>query len=404
MGSEPIVARRRALEKRQPKIGHAALISDLAGLARISKRTAMAYQAGSALRKLPILIGSQFISRIFTFVLNVLVARSISLAAYGMFSVNFYLLDSIILMIAREGLRRACTRYAPFVTHVSSSTASSTGNDGVAGKHASSSIANELLSHRRQQMLNAVWGCVPLAAVVALIVTPFFLSRSVSEGGVTDELMAGTDISIADQRLALWICALASVVNVLGEPLYVLADCHLMTGLRATVETVAVLARCVLTYIFVVVLRWGILSFALAQLAYAAMFTAGYFVAFMRIAQRNRQRIAAGNKGVDLEATSLNLEAPHIVSITQILPSTRLISLQVLSRTGSSSVAQSSKPGLEDGDVVAAEQAMFPDDASWGNRSLVSLAASFTKQSVWKLLLTEGEKFVLVYPFSYFMR
>ena len=62
------------------------------------------YEPGAALRKVYILITSQLFSRVITFVLNTLIARQVGLSVFGLVSVNFYLLDAIILMLAREGL------------------------------------------------------------------------------------------------------------------------------------------------------------------------------------------------------------------------------------------------------------------------------------------------------------
>ena len=62
------------------------------------------YESGSALRKVYVLVFSQLISRVFTFALNACVARSVGLAVFGLFSVNLYLVDAIILMLGREGI------------------------------------------------------------------------------------------------------------------------------------------------------------------------------------------------------------------------------------------------------------------------------------------------------------
>lgn len=72
----------------------------------------MVYQPGSALRKVTYLIGSQLLSRVLTFALNVVVARRVGLQSYGLATVNLYLLDAVILTLAREGFRRCGSRFA----------------------------------------------------------------------------------------------------------------------------------------------------------------------------------------------------------------------------------------------------------------------------------------------------
>lgn len=56
------------------------------------------------------LFGSQLLTRIVTFVLNVAIARSLSTASYGVAAVQFHLINSSIVFLAREGVRRSCMR------------------------------------------------------------------------------------------------------------------------------------------------------------------------------------------------------------------------------------------------------------------------------------------------------
>jgi len=60
----------------------------------------------SALRQLHLLIGNQVISRALTFALNILVVRRVGVGVFGLASINFQLLNAVVLMLSREPLRR----------------------------------------------------------------------------------------------------------------------------------------------------------------------------------------------------------------------------------------------------------------------------------------------------------
>ena len=56
------------------------------------------------------LLASQVASRGLTFLLNLLAARRLSPEAYSLATIQFHLLYATVLMLCREGLRRACLR------------------------------------------------------------------------------------------------------------------------------------------------------------------------------------------------------------------------------------------------------------------------------------------------------
>ena len=56
------------------------------------------------------LLASQVASRGLTFLLNLLAARRLSPEAYSLATIQFHLLYASVLMLCREGLRRACLR------------------------------------------------------------------------------------------------------------------------------------------------------------------------------------------------------------------------------------------------------------------------------------------------------
>lgn len=65
------------------------------------------YESGSSLRSLVYLVAHQLLTRIGTFVLNIMVARHIGPVAYGISAVHLYLLNTMVLFLCREAIRRS---------------------------------------------------------------------------------------------------------------------------------------------------------------------------------------------------------------------------------------------------------------------------------------------------------
>lgn len=282
-----------------------------------------AYESGSALRKVGVLLLSQLLSRGLTFFLNVFTLRAVGVASFGVSSVNLLLLEATVLMLAREAIRRACPRFAPSCTSAGALSE---------GTHRTGPAAE-----RRRRMLNVAWLSPALGVLAAAAVTPAFLSHR----------PAGLDGADDEYRRSLLLTAAASVLTLVGEPLYVLADCHVMFELRAKVEAAAVFARCAVTYALVVHFGGGLAAFAWAHMAYAAVFSGAYAVQMLRTVRANRAAVAA----------SAATRPPHLDSASDLLPS-----------CGAGG---------------------FSPELAW-------LAASFAGQSALKLVLTEGEKLVLM--------
>ena len=132
--------------------------------------------------------GSQLITRVLTFALNVAIARSLSLASYGVSSVQFHLINSSIVFLAREGVRRSCLR--------------SSSDDA-------SLIAGSLVA-------------IPAGFLLASVSGAFFHAR-----GNTAAVMQ----------------CVAAFVEVLSEPMYILATRRNWFGMRTGCEAVAVVAK-----------------------------------------------------------------------------------------------------------------------------------------------------------------
>jgi oligosaccharide translocation protein RFT1 len=133
--------------------------------------------------------GSQLATRILTFFLNVLIARSLSVDAYGVSAVQFHLINSSIVFLAREGVRRSCLR---------------TGN------------ADD------KQLLSGSFVAIPAGALLSGLSAVYF-HRSGNGAAVLQ--------------------CVAAFVEILSEPLYILATSKMWFGMRTGCEAAAMIAK-----------------------------------------------------------------------------------------------------------------------------------------------------------------
>lgn len=192
------------------------------------------------------LILLQFISRMLTFSLNQIILRYTTKETLGIASVNLELLSSTILFISREGFRSALAR---------------------------SSIDNK--AQQQQQILNLAYIPTCLGLVTTLLTCGYYL-KSITPNDL---------ISVPYYRVAVILYGSASLIELLVEPLFILALNNLYFQLRVTVEGVAVVLRCVITFALTLYFagnkELGILSFAIAQLVFGVTMMVGYLVFFL---------------------------------------------------------------------------------------------------------------------------
>lgn len=177
----------------------------------------------------------QFISRMLTFTLNQAVLKLVTVETLGIASVNLELLASTILFLSREGFRAALIR-----------------------------------SNKSQQtVLNLAYIPTCFGLITTLIACSYYMST------ITNE----TPIDPTLYRVSIVLYGLASFLELLVEPLFILASNQLYVQLRVRVEGSAVILRCLVT--FGVLYsgqngKQGILAFAIAQLIYGLTLMLGY--------------------------------------------------------------------------------------------------------------------------------
>lgn len=296
------------------------------------------YASGSSLRALVYLASHQIATRLLTFILNILVARHIGPAAYGVSAVHLYLLNTVILFLTREAIRRAAIRYANHATDTTSST------------H----------TYERRVLLNLSWfsvfASIPLCALVRSI---FLLSVAQPAFRSEDETTSATIATEYAQCVTIY--TIASFIELCSEPLYVLFQKHQRVRTRVLIDGVAVLARCIATF------GWmkygthtlsGLHAFAYGQMAFAVVVVCGYY-AFSILEMINARR-----------SKKADAAQPHE---TYIFTQPRDLFPQRLP---------------------------VDTDSSWPARYtdpvLLRLTTQLTYQSLEKFALTEGEKLVLV--------
>ncbi|KAM9075067.1 man(5)GlcNAc(2)-PP-dolichol translocation protein RFT1 [Megaptera novaeangliae] len=246
----------------------------------------------------------QVLFRLITFVLNAFILRFLSKEIVGIVNVRLTLLYSTTVFLAREAFRRACL-------------SGSTQRDW-------------------SQTLNLLWLTVPLGVF-----------WSVFLGWAWLQLLAVPDPDVIPHYgTGVVLFGFSAVVELLGEPFWVLAQAHMFVKLKVIAESLSVILKSVLTAFLVLCLpHWGLYIFSLAQLFYTAVLVLCYVIYFTKL-----------------------LGSPESAK-QQVLPVSRMTD-------------------------------MLPNitrNRAFVNWEEAKLTWSFFKQSFLKQILTEGERYVMTF-------
>lgn len=208
--------------------------------------------SSTALNAVSQLVGLQIFSRGFTFALNQALVRVASPEVFGTATVQFELLLSTILFLAREGVRNALLR-----TSSSPSPLSSNGADDT--------------RIRAAKIANIATIPVMLGAPLALGATLLYYASS-SESTRSQPHFA----------LAISVYAFAAFLELLSEPLYIRAMSELKVHIRVRAEASAVAAKAIFSVVLIMLLSpsWSLVAFAGGQLAYGAATLAVFVIEF----------------------------------------------------------------------------------------------------------------------------
>ncbi|KAG6291519.1 hypothetical protein E4U09_003892 [Claviceps aff. purpurea] len=274
----------------------------------------------SVVRGASLLILLQVTSRLVTFVANQLLLRYLTAPLLGLATqLEVYYLS--VLFFSRESLRVAIQRQGKQTVHHAEK----------AGKDAAKS-QQQAASRDDQAIVNLGFLAIGLGIFVSIGLGWLYLAHGVSDS---------TRQTTPHLTTALYLYGIASFIELLSEPCFVLMQTRLEFGTRATAESVATFLRCIVVVGSAV---WasgrgvslGLLPFALGQLTYGTALLVVYLISGYGL---------ASSCGFSL--------LPHPVST--------------------------------DGDFIA----------SYLYRPTLRLAGSMMAQSLFKHLLTQGDTFLI---------
>ncbi|XP_046953189.1 protein RFT1 homolog [Lynx rufus] len=184
----------------------------------------------------------QVLFRLITFVLNAFILRFLSKEIVGIVNVRLTLLYSTTVFLAREAFRRACL-------------------SGGAQRD-------------WNQTFNLLWLTVPLGMFWSLLL-----------GWVWLQLLEVPDPNaVPHYGSGVVLFGLSAVVELLGEPFWVLAQAQMFVKLKVIAESLSVILKSVLTAFLVLWLpHWGLYIFSLAQLFYTAVLVLCYVIYFTKL-------------------------------------------------------------------------------------------------------------------------
>ncbi|KAG7326306.1 hypothetical protein KOW79_009707 [Hemibagrus wyckioides] len=246
----------------------------------------------------------QVMFRVLTFFLNAFTLRFVSKELIGVVNVRLMLLYSTLVFLSREAFRRAC-------------------------------LSGEGAGRNWRQVINLLWLTLPLGCFWAVLLVCVWLWL----------LQPPDPQTVPHYGPAVGIFCMAALTELLAEPLWVLAHAHMLVRLKVIAESLAIIAKCLVTVMMVVSApRWGLYIFSAAQCVYAGFLCLCYVVYFVRFLGSEK---AAKN----------SFPLRHI---SELLPTT-----------------MKGQPLI--------------------NWKLATLTWSFFKQSFLKQILTEGERYVMTF-------
>ena len=190
----------------------------------------------------------QLLSRSFSFILNQALLRIADPSVFGTAAIQFDLLLSTILFLSREGVRNALLR-----SPSSASTHASEDND----------------RDKDAPQLTTNISLLPLLLGIPVALLSAFTYLALSSPATASQ---------PHFRLSVYIYALAAILELLAEPLYIRAQNALRVDVRARAEGAAAAAKTAVTFAVLAYAprEWALAAFAAGQMAYG-LATLGVF-------------------------------------------------------------------------------------------------------------------------------
>lgn len=243
-----------------------------------SQNTTLLHASAEGVKFLVLL---QILSRLLTFAVNQFLLRYLSPELLGI-SIQFELYMITILYFSRESLRTAIQRYGIDANSISAPK-SSTGERDSTGT--GSALIEGTLAAQAQTVVNLAYIPVHLGVVFTAAIAPYYVKSFVSEETASQPYFYESVL----------LYTVATLLELLSEPGFALAQQMLLYRLRASAESAAALTRCIVTCGFTVFAAatsrsqgggLGPLPFALGQLGYAVVLSGIYLGKAWGIADR----------------------------------------------------------------------------------------------------------------------
>ena len=211
------------------------------------------------------LIALQIGSRALTFIVNQILLRYLSPELLGISSqLELYAIS--VLYFARESIRVALQRQGG--SEERNEEEKEPGDVAAGGKNTADSRA---ASRKAQEVVNLSYIAVLLGPPLAFVFARLYINKAGAAVLATPYI-----------HTSLSLYALATTLELLIEPCFVIAQQQMLYGLRATAETSATFTRCVIACGVTI---WastsnrelGVLPFALGQLGYALLLNIVYY-------------------------------------------------------------------------------------------------------------------------------
>ncbi|MEW5310576.1 MAG: hypothetical protein WDW38_002362 [Sanguina aurantia] len=177
-------------------------------------------------------------------------------------TVQLHLIMSTILTLSREGFRRGCMRFQ-------------------------TTDAEKDKVHDSVRVLSVAWLTIPLGAIVASLVCATAI-----------HLQPHASLQIPGYTVAVVLHGVAAVLELVTEPLYILASLNLHFSVRVAVEAGGTVVKCLMTLALVSVTSLPpALVFAYAQLALVCVTLVGYGIyGFSQLRKVEKLLLAEGSK------------------------------------------------------------------------------------------------------------
>ncbi|KAF9349012.1 Oligosaccharide translocation protein rft1 [Mortierella sp. AD094] len=319
----------------------------------------------------------QFVSRMLTFSLNQVLLRFTSAETLGIASVQLELLLNTILFLSREGVRCAAIRVSDDPDTAAEPESRTTEGDE---KISTAALRPDTEAYKLQKLVNMVYAPIPVGALMTFLAVGYFLSQ----------VDKSSEIEYPGYRLSIYLYGFSALIELLAEPMFMVAQYRLWVRTRVSVEGTAVLVRCLLTCALTVYgarsavvessstsnkNTMGVLAFAIAQFVYGLMILGGFLMAFWSKSteRRNhdRQRVAAA------ETKYLGHKSPHVAEEMEDRIDD-FVSLKALLPRKLIRVGKNGRP-----------------EYFYFDTHLLKLSKTLTAQSLLKHILTEGDKMLM---------